>query len=254
MKDVIIRTEKLGKSFRTGATSQQILENIDLHIKNGEFTVIMGKSGSGKSTLLYSLAYMDKPSSGKVYFLNQETNYKDKDLAKIHGSDISFIFQSGNLLHDLTTFENIAIPAYQSRPKEEVNKDTHDILNYLNLEEEKHKYPNEMSGGQQQRVAIARAVVKNPKIIFADEPTGALNSSYSNLVLDYLSEINRDNGTSIVMVTHDTKACLRGDRILYLLDGKIVGELHLDKYITGDAQQEIEREKKVINFLKTYDW
>jgi putative ABC transport system ATP-binding protein len=253
MSDVMIRTENLSKQFTTGSTSQQILKNIDLDIKRGDFTMIMGKSGSGKSTLLYSLAYMDKPTSGKVLFGNNEVSYKDKALAKLHSSDISFIFQTGNLLHDLTTFENIAIPAYQSRRKDEVNKDTNAILKYLNLEDEKHKYPHEMSGGQQQRVAIARAIVKQPAIIFADEPTGALNSGFTSLVLDYLSEIN-DDGTSIVMVTHDVKACLRGNRILYLLDGAIVGELILPKYTIGDAAAEAAREQQVLDFLKKYDW
>lgn len=251
MKNVIIETEKLCKTYITGKTGLNVLKNIDLKIYDGDFTVIMGASGSGKSTLLYSISSMDKPTSGKVKILGKEvSSMNEKELSKVRKSDVSFIFQSMNLLNDLTAFENISYIGYQSKNKNEVNNKALELLKSFGLEEEKDKYPSEMSGGQKQRIAICRALIGSPKVIFGDEPTGALNSSTGRQVLDNLSELN-DKGQSIVMVTHDIKAATRASRLLYMSDGRINAELNLGKYT---FEKEKERQDTVFQFLKEQGW
>lgn len=250
MKNVIIETKDLCKDYDTNGVTQNILKNINLEIYEGDFTVIMGSSGSGKSTLLYLLSYMNKPTNGEIKFLGENINYSDKELAKIHSSEMSFVFQSSNLLPELTGFENISYPAYLTNSKENVNKATESILRRFNIESIKDKYPSEMSGGQQQRVAIARAIVNNPKVIFADEPTGALNSNSSVEVLDLLTEVNSE-GETVIMVTHDIKACARGNRLLFIRDGQISAELELGKY---SPRNQNEREEKIFQFLKRNNW
>ncbi|MFA9421938.1 MAG: ABC transporter ATP-binding protein [Sedimentibacter sp.] len=250
MKEVIIKATDLCKNFKTGSTFQKVLKNINVEIYKGDFTVIMGSSGSGKSTLLYALSYMDKPTHGTIELAGKQVKYRDKELAKVHSSEISFVFQNSNLLPDLTGFENIAYPAYMVDSKQSANKDTEEILKKFDIESIRDKYPNEMSGGQQQRVAVARALIRNPNIVFADEPTGALNSSAGVQVLDLLTQINT-SGQSIVMVTHDIKACARGNRLIFLSDGQIGTELDLGKY-TSDKQH--EREETIFKFLKKNNW
>ncbi len=194
---------------------------------------------------------MDTPTSGKVEILGTEiSTLSEKQISNLRQKDISFIFQGINLIPDLTSFENIAYPAYMIMSKQEANKKSEEILNKLGLVEQRDKYPNEMSGGQQQRIAIARAIVTSPKILFGDEPTGALNSGAGKQVLEILTELN-NKGQSIVMVTHDIKVAMRGNRLIYLRDGQIVNELKLEKYVP--EQQKI-REQKVIDFLKSNDW
>ena len=194
---------------------------------------------------------MDTPTSGKVEILGTEiSTLSEKQISNLRQKDISFIFQGINLIPDLTSFENIAYPAYMIMSKQEANKKSEEILNKLGLAEQRDKYPNEMSGGQQQRIAIARAIVTSPKILFGDEPTGALNSGAGKQVLEILTELN-NKGQSIVMVTHDIKVAMRGNRLIYLRDGQIVNELKLEKYVP--EQQKI-REQKVIDFLKSNDW
>lgn len=251
MKNVILKTENLCKSFIMGKNAVNVLKNINLEIYEGDFTVIMGSSGSGKSTLLYSLSSMDKPTGGKITLLGEEYgNRSEKEIAKIRSTKLSFIFQGINLLNDLTAFENIAYPLYQMEPKAKANEITEKLLNEMELTEQRNKYPSEMSGGQQQRVAIARAVACNPGIIFADEPTGALNSNLGRQVLDLMTQLN-EKGQSIIMVTHDMKAGVRGNRILYLSDGHVVGELNLGKY---KAENQRQREKEVFKFLEENNW
>ncbi len=250
MNKTIIKTKDLCKEFNTGSTTQKVLRNINLDIYEGDFTIIMGSSGSGKSTLLYAISFMDKPTMGTIEFDGKEIHYKDKELARIHSKEISFIFQSSNLLPELTGFENIAYPAYMVESKQEVNKNTEEIMKKFDIESVRDKHPNEMSGGQQQRVAIARGIVTKPKVVFADEPTGALNSSTGNQVLDLLSNINKE-GQTIVMVTHDIKAAARGNRLLFLKDGVIDVEMNLGEYVP-DKQK--EREEKIFDFLNSHNW
>lgn len=251
MKKIIIKTEKLCKSFVIGKTSNNILKNVDLEIYEGDFTIIMGSSGSGKTTLLYSISTMDRPTSGMVTILGKEaSSLTESKTAAMRKREVSFIFQSMNLLPDLTAFENIAYSGYGTDTKENINRKTIELLEKLRLAEAKDKYPSEISGGEQQRVAIARALIGGAKILFGDEPTGALNSSMGKQVLDILTELNRE-GQSIVMVTHDIKAAARATRLLYLADGRIAGDLNLGRYIHENRK---EREEAIFKFLNENNW
>lgn len=251
MKKTIIKTEDLCKSFVLGKTSNNVLKNINIEIFEEDFTIIMGSSGSGKSTLLYALSTMDKPTSGTVTVLDKDiTGMNEKQISAMRKSDVSFVFQSMNLLPDLNAFENIAYCGYGIDTKEVINNRTSRILEELNLIEDAYKYPSELSGGQQQRVAIGRALIGGAKIIFGDEPTGALNSTMGKQVLDIFTKLNQ-KGQSIVMVTHDIKAAARATRLLYLSDGRIAGDLILGKY-TQEAHK--EREELIFSFLKQHNW
>lgn len=252
MKEILIKTEDLCKSFIIGKAGVHVLKNLNIEIYKGDFTVIMGSSGSGKSTLLYSISTMDNPTSGKVLLLGKNiSKINEEEACKIRNKDISFIFQGINLLPDLTVYENVTYAAfYNKKKREEVKEKADEVLKELELYDHREKYPTEVSGGMQQRVAIARAIINNPKVIFGDEPTGALNSSMSNKVLDILTSIN-EKGQSIVMVTHDIKSALRGNRLLYIKDGRINGELNLDKFSQEDIK---ERKERIKSFLEEKDW
>lgn len=252
MKSSVIEVNRLCKSFVAGKVATNVIKNLDLEIYEGDFTVIMGSSGSGKSTLLYSISGMDSPTSGTVKILDNDiTRMKENDMSAIRKKDISFVFQAINLLPDITIFENIAYCGYEiSKNKKEVNKNTLELLKKFGLEEDKDKYPSEVSGGMQQRAALARAIITKPRILFGDEPTGALNSTTGQEVLDILSEMN-DNGQTIVMVTHDVKSAARASRLLYLKDGRIDGELHLDKFSKADYKK---REGLILEFLQERGW
>ncbi|MDR0294169.1 MAG: ABC transporter ATP-binding protein [Oscillospiraceae bacterium] len=249
--NTVIRTQGLCKSFILGKTGLHVLKNLDIAIYEGDFTVIMGSSGSGKSTLLYALSSMDGATSGRVEVLGRDiTAMNPKALESLRKRDVAFVFQSVNLLSDLTAFENIAYCGYNGgEPKKAVNARTRELLERFGLWDDAGKYPGEMSGGQQQRVAIARALINSAKIIFADEPTGALNSAMGEQILDTLTGLN-NAGQSIVMVTHDMKAACRANRLLYLKDGRIVGDLALGRYEKND----IEREEKIFAYLKENQW
>lgn len=251
MKTAVIRTKELCKDFTRGKTTQSVLQNLNLEIFRGDFTVIMGSSGAGKSTLLYNISTMDIPTSGKVFITDKEiSTLSETEICNLRSKYIAFVFQSSNLLYDLTAFENIAFPAYNALPKEKANQKAAELLKRFGMEQERNKYPSELSGGQQQRIAIARALAASPDIIFADEPTGALNSSSGEAVLDMLTELS-ETGQSIVMVTHDIKACARGNRLLFLTDGNINGDLELGQY-TPEAR--ISRENTIFQFLKSNNW
>ena len=248
----IIKARGLCKSFILGKTANNVLKNINLDIYEGDFTVIMGSSGSGKSTLLYSISTMDNPSAGSLELLGKDiTNLNEKEATEIRNKYISFVFQSINLLYDLNIKENITYTGYlNNRDKKSVNKKAEELINRLELKEIENKYPSEISGGQQQRVAIARALINTPKVIFGDEPTGALNSSTGKKVLDILTELNNE-GQSIVMVTHDLKAASRASRLIYLKDGRLDGDLDLEKFNEKDLEG---REEKIFEFIKSRGW
>lgn len=248
----IIKARGLCKSFILGKTANNVLKNINLDIYEGDFTVIMGSSGSGKSTLLYSISTMDNPSAGSLELLGKDiTNLNEKEATEIRNKYISFVFQSINLLYDLTIKENITYTGYlNNKDKKSVNKKAEELINRLELKEIENKYPSEISGGQQQRVAIARALINTPKVIFGDEPTGALNSSTGKKVLDILTELNNE-GQSIVMVTHDLKAASRASRLIYLKDGRLDGDLDLGKFNEKDLEG---REEKIFEFIKSRGW
>lgn len=252
MRDVVIETKGLCRSFVTDGENNNVIKNMDLNIYKGDFTVIMGSSGSGKSTLMYLLSGIDKSTVGEVNFLNKDfRKLNSKEMDDIRREKLSFIFQSINLIPELNAYENIAAPTYKTkRNRTELRETIYGLLNRFDLSGHEKKYPSQLSGGQKQRIAICRALINNPEIIFADEPTGALNSSQGEEVLDILTELN-GKGQSIVMVTHDIKAATRGNRVLYLKDGRIDGELNLSKYIKGE---ESNRAKEIFSFLKDKGW
>jgi putative ABC transport system ATP-binding protein len=252
MKNTIIKTEVLCKSFISDGEINNVIKNLDLEIYDGDFTVIMGSSGSGKSTLLYSLSGMDNVTTGKVILDGTDiTKMKESQIAKIRKKHIGFVFQGINLIPNLTVYENILSPTYQTKTERKVIEEKIDsLLEKMELTSHKKKFPNQMSGGQKQKAAICRALINNPKVLFADEPTGALNSSQGQNVLDIFTNINRE-GQSVVMVTHDLKAALRGNRIIYLKDGRIDGDLMLENYEEATAE---DREGVVYGFLKEKGW
>jgi len=252
MKKAILSTIKLCKTFSTGGLQQHVLKNLDLEIYDGDFTVIMGPSGAGKSTLLYALSGMDKPTLGEIHFSEKEiSNLSNDKLAVFRRDNCGFVFQQIYLLDNMSVLDNILACGFLvNKNRKEVIKRAKELLTRLNIEEITwNKFPKQLSGGEAQRVGIARALINSPKIIFADEPTGALNSANGLAVLDALTEINNpgegENRQSVVMVTHDIRSARRGNRILYLQDGVIRGECNLDKYETGNQ----ERTEKLNAFL-----
>jgi len=248
----ILKTNKLCKTFSSGGAQQHVLKNIDLEIYDGDFTIIMGASGGGKSTLLYALSGMDTPSLGDVFFGEQNiAKYNQDSLAIFRRDNCGFVFQQIHLVESMSVLDNVLVAGMLLKiPKKELVSRAKGILIAIGIGESLFKkLPNQLSGGEAQRVGIARALINNPKIVFADEPTGALNSIMAIAVLDSLTQSN-DNGQSVVMVTHDINSALRGNRILYLNDGKIEGELRLDKY----SKEDPTRRKKVKDFLSGQGW
>ena len=252
MKNVMIKSELLCKSFISDGEVNNVIKNMDLEIYEGDFTVIMGSSGSGKSTLLYCLSGMDQVTTGKVYFNGTDiTRLKEKELTHMRKKELGFVFQGINLIDNLTVYENILSPTYKTgADRKTIEMEIDRLLEQMSLSEQKRKFPEQMSGGQRQRAAICRALINHPKVLFADEPTGALNSSQGQDVLDIFSQVNYD-GQSIVMVTHDLKAATRGNRIIYLKDGRIDGELNLPGFRKEDCQK---REEEIYEFLREKGW
>lgn len=253
MNKVILSARSLCKSFAHNGTQLHILRNLDLDIYQGDFTVIMGSSGSGKSTLLYALSGMDRASAGEVIYNGKNlVTASENQISALRHSDFGFIFQQMHLVSNLTLFENVAVCGYLNKKKspKAVDERTNELLDGMNLSDVKDHLPSQVSGGEQQRCAIARAVINDPELIFADEPTGALNKSNTTEVLNLLSYIN-SKGQSILMVTHDVRAALRATRILYLEDGNIIGELRLPPYIRQEGQR---REAQVNAWLSSLKW
>lgn len=253
MVSSILRTEKLSKSFSNGGTQQHVIKNLDLAIREKEFSVIMGASGSGKSTLLYALSGMDKPSLGKIYFGEEDiSKYNNDELAMFRRKNCGFVFQSIHLLENMNVLDNVLTGALvvQKNSKELVAK-TKELLKKVGIDEQAwKKYPNQLSGGEAQRVGVVRAIINDPRILFADEPTGNLNSASSQDVLDIFTEINK-SGQSIVVVTHDLKTALRGDRVIFLRDGTICGDHSMAKYGSDDMKQ---RRNELQTFLDDMGW
>ncbi|MCL2717389.1 MAG: ABC transporter ATP-binding protein [Lachnospiraceae bacterium] len=250
--NTLLSTNKLCKTFSSGGQQHHVLKNLDLEIYEEDFTVIMGSSGAGKSTLLYALSGMDKPTLGTVSFLGQDISGLSNDkLAVFRRDNCGFVFQQTYLLDNMSILDNImACGLLVSKNRNDVANRAKRLLKRFSLDESIwHKFPSQVSGGEGQRAGIARALINNPKIVFADEPTGALNSANGTAVLDTLSEVNRQ-GQSIVMVTHDLRSAYRGNRIIYIRDGGIVGECALGKYESSNA----ERQKELKDFLTGMGW
>ena len=253
MKKVILKSEKLCKSFANEGTQNHVLDNVDLEIYEGDFTVIMGSSGSGKSTLLYSLSGMDVPTSGKVFYKEEElTALKEKKMADFRSMEFGFVFQQVHLVSNLSLMENILVPGYMDKDKTsaQVKERALELMEQMNISEAKDRLPSQVSGGEAQRAAIARAVINEPGLLFADEPTGALNRKNTVDVLNLLTDINK-KGQSILMVTHDVRAALRGNRLIYLEDGKVLGEMELPTFDEKDIKN---REIQVNSWLSSMHW
>ncbi|WP_321372646.1 ABC transporter ATP-binding protein [uncultured Draconibacterium sp.] len=219
----MIKTNELSKVFRTDEIETSALNDVNLHVKKGEFVAIMGPSGCGKSTLLNIIGLLDNPSSGKYFFDGQEVGQlKERNRTMLRKGNIGFVFQSFNLIDELTVFENVELPLIYLKMKARERKErVEEVLDRMKIGHRKKHFPQQLSGGQQQRVAIARAVVANPKLILADEPTGNLDSKNGLEVMQLLTELNQE-GTTIVMVTHSLRDSEYAHRVINLFDGMVI--------------------------------
>ena len=221
----MIRTNNLKKIYRTEEVETTALDNVNIEINEGEFVSIMGPSGCGKSTLMNILGMLDNPTDGKYNFLGTDVSkYSERQRAAMRKNNIGFVFQSFNLIDELTIYENIELPLlYLKTSVSERKKKVGTVLERMQIMHRRNHFPQQLSGGQQQRVAVARALVSNPKIILADEPTGNLDSSHGDEVMKMLTELN-EGGTTIIMVTHSPAYAEYGNRVVHLFDGHIVTE------------------------------
>lgn len=252
MSEVIIKTEKLSKSFSVGGKQQHVIKNLDLEIYKGDFTVIMGSSGAGKSTLLYALSGMDKPTLGKITYAGEEiTGLNDDRLAIFRRKHCGFVFQQIHLVDSMSIMDNaISAGMLTGQKQKDLKKKALYLFERVGISEDMtRKFPAQLSGGEAQRGAMVRALINDPDVVFADEPTGALNSAGVKAVLDVLTDIN-NSGQTVLMVTHDVKSARRADRIIYLKDGGVTGELRLGKYVSEDK----ERHEKIRKFLEEMGW
>ncbi len=251
-REVIIKTDKLSKSFSIGGKQQHIIKNLDMEIYKGDFTVIMGSSGAGKSTLLYALSGMDQPSLGSIEYAGKDiTKMNDDQLAVFRRKHCGFVFQQIHLVDSMSIMDNaISTGMLTGQKQKDLKKKAGKLFERVGISDDMtKKFPSQLSGGEAQRAAMVRAVINDPDVVFADEPTGALNSAGVKAVLDVLTEINR-SGQSVVMVTHDIKSARRANRIIYLQDGGIVGECEPGEYVSGDR----ERHEKIRKFLEKMGW
>jgi len=249
----LIRTKDLCKTYIVNKQSNNVLQNVNLTVDEGEFVSVMGPSGSGKSTLLYTVSGMDNVTAGSVFFDGDEiSKMKEKDLISLRLIKMGFVFQQMYMMRKLSILDNIVLPGFQAkiRPREEVRLYAEELMRKLGIIDEADREITEVSGGQLQRACLCRALINHPKIIFADEPTGALNSKASGEVMDRLLEAN-SMGTTILMVTHSEKVASISDRIIYLVDGNIQGELILGKKTEDDLSA---RERRVRDWLEEMGW
>ena len=254
MSNKVLDVKDLCKTYVIDEYSNNVLQNVNFSMEEGEFVSIMGPSGSGKSTLLYTVSGMDKMTSGKVTFDGEDISELDrKAMAKIRLDKMGFIFQQMYMMKKLNILDNIILPGYQSKQKTraEVNKDAEALMRRLGIIDTADRFITEVSGGQLQRACLCRSLINSPKMVFADEPTGALNQKASMEVIRELVNANRE-GTSIMMVTHSEKVASCTERVIFLVDGNIQGELYLGKLESEDDI--IVRERKLRNWLQERDW
>ncbi len=252
MKEILLKTEKLSKSFSNGGAMHHVLKNIDLQLYRGDFTVIMGASGAGKSTLLYALSGMDTPTLGTITFGEKVISDLSQDgLAVFRRDHCGFVFQQIYLIGGMSVMDNfLSAGLLVTKDRKALVRRAGELFAAVDISEEiQKKFPTQLSGGEAQRVGIVRALINSPEILFADEPTGALNSKTGLDVLDTLTRFN-EQGQSVVMVTHDMRSARRGNRVLYLKDGVILGECDLGKYTHGDRA----RHEKLSAFLRDMGW
>ena len=249
----------LCKTYITNKRQNNVLKNVNFTIEEGEMVAIMGPSGSGKSTLLYCVSGMDRPTAGEVSLSDKKiTELNETELAKVRLNDMGFIFQQMHMLKNLSVMDNILLPAYQagkkSKNRAEMNEHCRELMRKLEISDIADNDITEVSGGQLQRACICRSLMNKPEILFADEPTGALNRSASEEVMKMLGRLN-DEGTTIMLVTHDMKVAANCSRILYIVDGNIKGELKLEKEESHSSEGgKKERERKVNQWLNDMGW
>lgn len=239
----------LSKTYVTTEPPTTVLNGVDLSVVPGEFLVIMGASGSGKSTLLHLISGMDRPTSGQVFLEGQDlTSLSEKEMSRVRLLQMGFVFQQGHFLGNLTIGDNILLPAIKAAPRArgEAAERVDALLERFGIADVKDHGITEVSGGQLQRASICRALAAEPTVLFADEPTGALNSSMSVSVMDALTEVH-DAGTTIVMVTHDPSCAARGDRVIYLRDGDLVDSTALGRWSETESTA---REDALLGWLR----
>ena len=252
----ILNVKNLCKTYIVNKRQNNVLKNVNFAVSKGEMLAVMGPSGSGKSTLLYTVSGMDRATAGEVYFCERNIAVmSERELTNLRLNEMGFIFQQMYMLKNLTVLDNIILPACQSdKIKEnsrETNKRGQDLMRKLGIIEVADNDINEVSGGQLQRACICRSLINKPQMIFADEPTGALNRTSSDEVMEELAQINRE-GTTIMLVTHDVKVAAKCTRVIYLVDGDIKGEYTLERY-TSPAQLKA-RERALNNWLMEMGW
>ena len=256
----LLTVKDLCKTYIINKRQNNVLRNVNMTVKEGEMVAIMGPSGSGKSTLLYTISGMDHITAGKVEFSGRDiSKMKPAEISDLRLDEMGFIFQQMCMLKNLSIYDNIILPAYQSKNgkgKEQhraINDRAKTLMHKLGIHEIADNDINEVSGGQLQRACICRSLINQPKIIFADEPTGALNQQTSREVMKELNRINAE-GTTIMLVTHDMKVAAKSDRVLYIEDGNIKGEYTFGKYTVQEKEKEKERERKLSNWLMEMGW
>lgn len=245
----------LCKTYVVNKIQNNVLRNVSFSVEEGDMVAVMGPSGSGKSTLLYTVSGMDRMTAGSVEFFGKDiSGLSDNEMSDLRINEMGFIFQQMHMLGNLNIMDNIILPAYQSYKEKDrrvINAKAEKLMKKLQIIDIAGNDINEVSGGQMQRACICRSLINNPKMIFADEPTGALNQQSSKEVMRILNSFNTEENTTIMLVTHDLKVAARCDRILYIEDGNIRGECALGKY-TSETKR--DRERKVNNWLTELGW
>lgn len=252
----VLEVKNLCKTYIVNKRQINVLKNMNFDIEEGEMVAVMGPSGSGKSTLLYAVSGMDNMTAGSVLFAGRDIGKLDaKALADLRLDEMGFIFQQMYMLKNLTVFDNIVLPAFQSKKntasKKEKIRYGEDLMKKLGIIEIADNDIEEASGGQLQRACICRSLINRPKMIFADEPTGALNRSASEEVMEQFVQINK-SGTTVMMVTHDVRVAARCSRVMYIVDGTLKGECRLGSCEKTDAQR--ERERTLTSWLTELGW
>lgn len=250
----IIEVKRLCKSYVVNKKQNHVLRNIDLTVERGEFIAVMGPSGSGKSTLLYTVSGMDRSNGGNVIFDHRDISaYNERDMAKLRLQEMGFVFQQMHFLNNLNIYDNVMLPAYMAKKKnkKDIQRYADELFQTFDITNIANHSIQEVSGGELQRACIARAMINHPKVIFADEPTGALNSASASDVMDMFMRVQAQ-GTTILMVTHDVKVAAYAQHIYYINDGKIESELMIGKMNDNDEVK--KREKSVYNWLMEKGW
>ncbi len=251
-----LKVNNLCKTYIVNKQQNNVLRNVSFEIRNGEMTGIMGPSGSGKTTLLYTVSGMDDCTAGSIEFFGRELNSLTNDqLSEIRLKEMGFVFQNMYMLKNLSIYDNIILPAYQAGSKERSRKEINEyavaLMHKLGISDVADNDINEVSGGQLQRACICRSLINKPGILFADEPTGSLNRQSSEEVMRIFNNINEE-GTSVMMVTHDVKVAAKCERVIYIEDGNIKDEIKIGKYRAGESER--EREKTISTWLIEMGW